>query len=116
MPEPLLLNISRSEFVPLDRAAQQGDAEAQAFFDGLWSAYAEQEIPCWLCSQTVPHPPFTFFTADPADETQQQLLALPLCGDCHQLPKLYKAGRVFKLFKRMYKSRRGKTLAFHFLS
>jgi hypothetical protein len=116
MSQLVLLSIERATFLALDRAMQQGDAEAAQFFTGLWDAYKEQEFECFLCAGQAPHPPFSLFVPDPEDKAQTKLLVRPLCLPCRDLPRQLKMARVFRLLKKMYKSRHpGKVLAFHFL-
>ena len=80
--------------VELNQRALAGDAEARAFFDGLFQPEAE----CFTCADPVGAHVVAQIIGDPIDKSRA--LIVPICGaKCGALPHLYLRHRVTKIAK-----------------
>lgn len=80
----------------LQQRARQGDAEARAYFNGLFA----QESECFACAEPVgPHVTVQMLT-DP--RRKGQAMMLPICSTCAALPTLELRRRLLVMCKAMW--------------
>jgi hypothetical protein len=105
--ELVVLNISRREVLNAHRAAMSMGADGVLALAGeLWADYVGRQILCFLCNSTCTWPPFSMILPDRDGE----VMALPLCPSCTELPQMVRLHRCNKLLRKMWgidrKSRR----------
>lgn len=84
------------EAVALNQRARAGDAEASAFFNGLFNTDSE----CFPCAGPVgPHVTVQML-ADPRH--RHQALLVPICGTCAALPGQVLRHRLMKMARAMW--------------
>ena len=84
------------EAVSLNQRARAGDAEALAFFNGLF----DQEAECFPCAGPVgPHVTVQMI-ADPRHK--RQAILVPICGTCAALPAQLLRYRLLKMARAMW--------------
>ena len=125
----VLLNVDRETFLPLHERAETGDLEAAAAIENLWIDHRDDIIDCecFLCASPLSEwPPRSLIVPDyqPANTKAKgspgkaQLIVMPLCTNCFELPKMRRWGRALKLLRAMWSVRasatRGRRTQVHF--
>jgi hypothetical protein len=122
--ELILLTLDRDEFLALHKRAAAGDRQAIEAIADLWEG---TETVCFLCDEPArpagsSEPVFTHVLPD-VDNGRggvAQLLAVPLCPGCRDLPPTVRWSRSLRVLKRMWSARlsaergRKKTVTFQF--
>jgi hypothetical protein len=96
---PQLLNFPRLQIEQSLKAAQRGDPEALAFWEGLWP----EPGPCCVCGRLLaPLAAGSTILPDPPNAKRGLLMLGRQCDVCAALPTQVRMHRLNVLYKRMF--------------
>jgi len=105
MAELVILSLNRADVIG---SSKRADAIKNA---ELWADDMGKEIACFLCDSQTETPPFTMILPDV--KSYHSMMAVPLCRDCGELPRMVRLNRCIKLLRKMW-SKNGKQVHFVF--
>ena len=111
--EPRVFFALALAFTSLHKQAVAGDLSAVAAIQEIWLEHTDKELSCFLCDTLVIERPILMEIL-PENGEYNTVIAAPLCQSCFDLPEMFRMGRRLKIVKRMWKTRKGKSITFHF--
>jgi hypothetical protein len=87
-----------------------------AWFATLWD-HIDGALACFLCDNETARPPFAAILPEISRDSDDTMLAGPLCAACAQLDKRVRMSRLSKTLRRMHQAHTSKrAVGFHFMT